>query len=184
MFKNFFKPKKRLSPDKLGQVLYQAIQMGLSHRSELSINSLLDQLEFTENDLISQYEIEVILALMYQVIHAVSNKYEYPAAGYILNGTTKEFLSHSKEMGATNKQLEIFISLFEIRSKQYAEAEENKTLYGPAYWIGKTFLENLTGAEQDILDLDTPIKIAVCSDFLTASLVEVDSVLQKYRIKE
>jgi hypothetical protein len=184
LFKKLFKSKKRPSPDELGQSLYQAIQMGLSQQNELSINYLIDQLEFTESDLYSQYELEVVIGLMYQVIHAVSNKYEYPTTGHILNGMTEEFLAHSKEMGATNKELEIFMSVFEIRSKEYAEAEENKTVGGPAYWLGKTFLENLTGTEQNIHDPDTYMKIAICSDWLTASLVGVDAVLRKCRIKE
>ena len=179
-----FKSKKRPSPDELGQVLYQAIQKGLSQQNEISINYLVDQLELTESDLYTQYELEVIFALMYQVIYAVSNKYEFPTAGNILNGMTNEFSAHSKEMGASNKQLELFLSVFEIRCKEYAEAEENKTLGCPSLWIGKTFLENLTGAEQDIFDPDTYMKTAICSDWLTASLVGVDRVLQKYRKKE
>jgi len=184
MFERIFKSKKEISPRQLGKFLYQAIQMGLSSRSELSIDSLLDRLELTENDLILEYQSEVILALMYQVILAVDSKYNFPIAGYIINGMMEEFLSHTKEMGATGNQLESFLSLFEVRTREYADAEKNKTLYGPAYWIGKSFLENLTGIEQDILDPIAPIKFAICGDFLTASLVGINSVLQKYKITE
>lgn len=184
MFKRIFKSKKEISPDQLGKYLYQAIQLGLSSRSELSIDLLLTRLELAENDLILEYQTEVILALMYQAILAVDNKYNFPVAGYIINGMTKEFLSHTKEMGATDNQLTSFLSLFEVRTKEYADAEKNKTLDGPAYWIGKSFMENLTGAEQDILDPITPINFAICSEFLTASLVGIDSVLKKIKIKE
>lgn len=184
MFKKFFKSRKEVNPHQLGNCLYQAIQIGLSSRSELSIDSLIDRLELTENDLILEYESEIIMALMYQVILAVDNKYNFPVAGYIFNGMTEEFLSHTKEMGATDSQLEAFLSLFKIRTEEYAKAEKNKTLYGPAYWAGKAFLENLTGVEQDILDPITPIKFAICSNFLTASLVGINSVLQKYKITE
>ncbi len=181
MLKRFFKPK--VSARQLGISLYQAIQFSLSSRSELSIQSLIDKLELTEKDLLSEYETEIILALMYQVIFAVDNKYNFPVAGHIVSGMTDEFLAHAKEMVATNSHLEMFLSKFETRSKEYAEAEKNKTLYGPAFWIGKAFLENLTGVEQDIADLMSPIRFAVCSHFLTASLVGINAVLQKYKIE-
>jgi len=185
MFKNIFKTKKKVSTDGLGPVLYQVIQMGLSSQSELSINSLLfDRLELTEDDLILQYEMEVIFGLMYQVVHAVSHKYESPASAQILTSMTNEFIPHSKEIGATDEQLEDFIKLFKHRTVEYIEAKTNKDLYGPAFWVGKAFLENITGDKQDIADPDTFIKIAMCSDFLTATLVGIDSVLKKYKVKE
>jgi hypothetical protein len=91
MFKNIFISKKEKSPEKLGQLLYQVIQMGLSH-DKLSAQALLESLSLTEDDVIESYQTEVIIALMFQVILVVEKEYDYPIAGDILGGMTKEFL--------------------------------------------------------------------------------------------
>ena len=185
--RKFFGFKKEKHPDELGHLLYQAIQMGLSY-DNLSVEYLLDQLGLTENDVVEQYQTEIIIALMFQVILVVERKYEYPLAGDVLDGMTKEFLSHTKEMGGTDENLKYMLALFQQRMKEYYEAESNTTEDGPAYWVGKKFLENLTGKEQNPIQehdryIDMNFNFLIGASYLTSTLVGVDSVLKEYTVK-
>ena len=190
MFKKFFASKKEKSPEELGQLLYQVIQMGLSHE-KLSVEALLKSLNLTENDVVGDYQTEVMVALMFQVILVVEKQYDYPIAGDILDGMTKEFLSHTKEMGGTEEDLKYMLALFQNRMKEYYEAERNTQGDGPAYWVGKKFFENLTGKSQSHVndydrDADMPIKFnfLIAANHLTATLTGIDSVLKEYTVKK
>lgn len=69
MFKNFFKRKKEKTPEELGQLLYQIIQMLLLDEKLsvefLSVKSLLSELDLIENDVVDHYQVEIIIAFMY-----------------------------------------------------------------------------------------------------------------------
>lgn len=175
--------KKEIQPDELGQLLYQVIQMGLSD-DRLSVESLLDQLSLTENDVVKQYQAEIIIALMYQAIVAVVRRYEYPLAGDVLDGMTKEFFSHYKEMDGTDE--DSLLALFQQRVKEYYEAESNTAGHGPAYWLGKKFYEDLTMKDhnsfRDYIAMNNNYLIG--ANYLNGILAGVDSVLDEYTIKK
>jgi len=193
-FINLFTLKNERDPDELGRLLYQVVQMGLSDK-RLSAESLLDKLGLKEDDVVVQYQAEIIMALMFQVILVVERKYEYPLAGDILDGMTKEFISHLKEMGGSDEDLISAFALFQQRVKEYYEAESNTTGNGPAYWVGKNFYENLigkqylkniNGKDPDLMQvyIDMNLKFSIAVNYLTSTLVGVDSIVKKYPAKK
>jgi hypothetical protein len=182
MLTRFFTAKKTIRPHQLGQVLYQAMQTDVASRSALSLSALLDRLKFTEEDLIVGYQTEIIVSLMYQALCAVEHTYDLSVARAIVHGITEALFSHAKTMGATPDELAALVSLFACRSQEYAHAEQNKIVYDHAYWRGKLLFEKMTGGKKETHDPTTPIKVAICSAFLTASLCELNTVVQHYRI--
>lgn len=178
----FFTAKKTIRPHQLGQVLYQAMQTDVASRSALSLSALLDRLKCTEEDLIVGYQTEIIVSLMYQALCAVEHTYDLSVARAIVHGITEALFSHAKTMGATPDEVAALVSLFACRSQEYAHAEQNKIVYDHAYWRGKLLFEKMTGGKKETHDPTTPIKVAICSAFLTASLCELNAVVQQYRI--
>lgn len=182
--------KKEKTSDEIGSIIYQVIQMGLSH-PDLSVESLIKKLKLSKSDLVEQYESEAMIALMFQAILVVESQYDYPSAGNILDGMTKEFVKHLKEMEATEENVKYFLMLFHTRIKEYYEAERNKTGDGPFYWAGKKFFENLTGKNQNhINDSDryanimTKFNFLICANYLTAVLVGLKPMLEEFTIKK
>jgi hypothetical protein len=179
---NFFKSKKRKTSNELGAIIYQVIQMGLSH-DELSAEKLIKELGLDEHDLIQQFYYEVTIALMFQSILAVEKKYSYPLAGDILDGMSREFVNHLGEMGVNDETVKITLTLFHNRMKEYYGACSNISGDGPAYWLGKKFYENLSNKKEDSLNTSLKVNYLIASNFLVSTLKGVDAVLEYIRIR-
>lgn len=184
------KTSNEKTPEKLGQLLYQVIQGGLSHEN-CSVEALLRRLELAETDVVGDYQSEIIIALIFPAILAIEKHYDYPLAGDILDGMIKEFLSHAKEMGGTEEDLKNFMALFHYRIKEYYETVRNSTGEGPFYWIGKKFYENLIGKNQSHVndhdkdtDIPTKLNFDICANHLTANLAGIDGVLKEYTVEK
>ncbi|MBM4273269.1 MAG: hypothetical protein FJ134_02250 [Deltaproteobacteria bacterium] len=183
MFKGFFKDKVKAHD--AGLLLFYVIYKGLFEDDEaISANWLLNKLELDTKELVDGYQIEIILGVMYQAMLIVNNNYKQPTNYLIFNGLTEAYLEVLKEKGviADNIDYNYYLSLWEKRFKEYAEAEKKTTLWGPAYWIGKLFLENIIKKDQDILNLTTNIRIATCAQFLTAKLKGFEGTLKSITV--
>ncbi|MCB0749382.1 MAG: hypothetical protein KDC90_18105, partial [Ignavibacteriae bacterium] len=119
------------------------VQMGIQQEN-MSFNALFNSLKAGPEDFVDNYDIEIIIALLFHVILAVESTYEYPLAGDILDGMTSEFAEHLVELGCNESDIKNALKLYHKRIGEYYEAERNKAGDGPAYWLGKKFLENIT----------------------------------------
>ena len=184
ILKKIFGSKDRKSKEALGVSLYRIVQTSLSHEN-LSIDSLLESLTLTEADVDRNHQTEVTIAFMFQAIVVVEKHYEYPVAGDVIDSMTKEFLSHTKEMGGTEEQVLNMFALYKKRLQEYYDAERNQTGDGPAYWMGKKFYENLTGIKVSHIDdldkeadLSTKFKFLIASNHLTVIMGGLDAVVK------
>ena len=174
--------KKTIRPHQLGHVLYQVLHTDVASGSASSRSALLDRLALTDAELVGGYHTEILFSVMSQAQWAVEHTYARPVAGAIVDGMTAAFVAHTTAMGATPEHAATCVSLFAVRAQEYAQAANHHLFYDQAYWRGKVFLEKMTGEKHAPGDPRTPLHVAICSSFLTASCVAIHTVVDQYRI--
>jgi hypothetical protein len=182
MLIRLFATKKTIRPHQLGDVYYQAIHTEVASHSALSLSALLARLQCTEDARMVGYHTEILIALMAQARCAVEHTYDGSVASALGQGMTEAWCAHATALGATPEACAAFVALFACRSQEYTHAAHHKIVYDQAYWRGKVLFEKLTGGPKEPQDPTTPIKVAICSAFLTASLGALNTVVQQYRL--
>jgi hypothetical protein len=114
----FLKKKYQKTPNELGRILYNIVQMGIQQEN-LSFKVLFNSLDADPEDFVENYEIEIMIALLFQVILAIESTYKYHLSIAVLDGMNTEFAEHLIELGYSKNEFKNVFKLYHKRIVEY-----------------------------------------------------------------
>lgn len=142
--------KKKLTPEELGGLIYEALRASMASEGGLSIQRYVDSLDKNMSDLHSQYVGEIMLGCMFGAILAIERSTSKWIAGRVYSGMKSEFFRHLQEQGATPPQITEWDMVILDHFQGYRKSLEGYEGFEPPWKLGRKFYWNVTGVEEYI----------------------------------
>jgi hypothetical protein len=167
--------RRHYSPEEVGAMIYEALRAGMASDGELSVKTLLDNLDRTEADLHDQYVGELMVGAMFGALLAIDRSTSHWIGEQICQGMHKEFHAHLAEQGASDEQVREWRAVVQGRFLEYRQCMEQYEGFEPPWKLGRQLFWNITGVE-DYLAMS--IKIATL--YVLAARDAVQPLLNQY----
>ncbi len=167
--------RKNYSPQEVGAMIYETLRAGMASDENLSVKTLIENLDRTEAELQDQYVGEIMIGAMFGATLAIDRSTSPWVAEQICRGMHLEFYSHLAEQGASEEQVLEWRVVVQERFHEYRRCMELYEGFEPPWKMGRQLFWNLTGAEEY---LAMSIKIATL--YVLAARDAVQPVLNQY----
>ncbi len=166
--------RKYLRPEEVGSKIYELLRTCVESDGELSLDSLLFNLDLRREALHEHVEGDVMVGLMFSAILATERSTTPRTARKIIMGMTGEFLHHLEEQGADAVQCAEWETTIAAMFLSYRNSMDGYSGFEPPWKLGRQLYWNLVGNE---VYAAMPIKIATL--YLLAAREKVQSLLNE-----
>jgi len=167
--------RRHYSPEEVGAMVYEALRAGMASDGELSVKTLVENLDRTEADLQEQYVGEIMVGAMFGATLAVERSTSSWIGEGITRGMHREFCAHLSEQGASDAQVREWQAVLRGRFLEYRQCMEGYEGFEPPWKLGRQLFWNITGVEEY---LAMSIKIATL--YVLAARDAVQPLLNQY----
>jgi hypothetical protein len=167
--------RRHYSPEEIGAMVYETLRAGMASDGDLSVRTLIENLDRTESDVEEQYVGEIMIGAMFGATLAIDRSTSPWIAEQICRGTQQEFYTHLAEQGASEEQVLEWRAVVQERFQEYRRCMEQYQGFEPPWKMGRQLFWNLTGTEEY---LAMSIKIATL--YVLAARDAVQPVLNQY----
>jgi hypothetical protein len=168
--------RKHLTPEQLGAAIYEHLRAHLASDDELSISTLLRNIERLEETLPEQHQGAIMVGTMFGATMAIERSTGRWVSRRVIQGMHNEFFNHIREQGASFAQVKDWEKIVLDQGEQYRAAMEGfEEELEPPWKLGRLFLWNIIGEEEYVA---TQIKSATL--FLLAARDAAQSLMNKY----
>jgi hypothetical protein len=167
--------RRHYAPEEVGAILYEALRAGMASDGDLSVKTLVENLDRTEAELQEQYVGEIMVGAMFGATLAVARSTSRSIGDRICEGMHQEFYDHLAEQGASVEQVLEWRAVVQGRFLEYRECMEHYEGFEPPWKLGRKLFWNITGVEEY---LAMSIKIATL--YVLAARDAVQPLLNQY----
>ncbi|MBP1647340.1 MAG: hypothetical protein H6Q30_785 [Bacteroidetes bacterium] len=167
--------RRHYTPEEVGSMIYETLRAGMASSGDLSVKTLIDNLDRTEAELHDQYVGEIMIGAMFGALLAIDRSTLPTTRDLICRGMHREFYAHLGEQGASEDQVLEWQVVVQERFREYRRCMEQYEGYEPPWKMGRQLFWNITGAEEY---LAMSIKIATL--YVLAARDTVQAVLNQY----
>lgn len=167
--------RRHYTPQEVGAMIYETLRAGMASDADLSVRTLVQNLDRTEADLEEQYVGEIMIGAMFGATLAIERSTSPWLGEEITRGMHLEFYAHLAEQGASEKQVLEWRAVVQERFREYRRCMEQYEGFEPPWKMGRQLFWNITGAEEY---LAMSIKIATL--YVIAARDAVQPVLNQY----
>lgn len=167
--------RRHYTPEEVGAMIYETLRAGMASAGNLSIKTLLENLDRTEAELEEQYVGELMVGAMFGALLAVERSTTPWTAELICKGMHQEFYDHLAEQGASEEQVAEWQVVVQGRFLEYRRCLQQYEGFEPPWKLGRQLFWNLTGVEEY---LAMSIKIATL--YVLAARDAVQPLLNQY----
>jgi hypothetical protein len=167
--------RRHYSPGEVGGMIYETLRAGMASDGNLSVTTLIENLDRTEAELQDQYVGEIMIGAMFGATLAIDRSTSNWLADQICRGMHTEFFTHLAEQGASERQVLEWRAVVQERFQEYRRCMEQYEGFEPPWKMGRQLFWNITGAEEY---LAMSIKIATL--YVLAARDAVQPLLNQY----
>lgn len=142
--------RKHLSPEELGEMIYESLRAGMESSGDLSVRRFLEALDQEPDALDEQYVGEIIIALMFGATLAMERSASARVAEQLGAGMKSEFLNHLQEQGASAIQKAEWETVLSSRFLEYRHCIEDYSGFEPPWKLGRQLYWNVVGEQRYI----------------------------------
>ena len=128
-------------------MLYEKLRSALESASDLSMESLIRNLDMNTNELDEQYAGETMVGLMFAATLAIERSASAWVIKRIIDGMRTEFDRHLKEQGASDLQREEWATVIARHFLVFKQCLDGYTGFEPPWKLGRQFYWNIIGRE-------------------------------------
>ena len=167
--------RRHYSPEEIGAMIYEALRAGMASDGELSVKTLIENLDRTEAELQDQYVGEIMIGAMFGASLAIDRSTSPWIGEQICHGMHQEFFTHLAEQGASDQQVIEWRAVVRGRFLEYRQCMEQYEGFEPPWKMGRQLFWNMTGVAEY---LAMSIKIATL--YVLAARDAVQPLLNQY----
>jgi len=140
--------RKHLRPEDVGSKIYELLRICAESDEDLSLVSLLSNLDLRREALHEHVEGDVMIGLMFSAILATERSTTPRTARKIIMGMTGEFLHHLEEQGADAVQRAEWEATIAQMFLAYRNCMDGYSGFEPPWKLGRQLYWNLVGNEE------------------------------------
>ncbi len=156
-------------------MIYETLRAGMASSGDLSVRTLIENLDRTEADLHDQYVGEIMVGAMFGATLAVDRSMSPWVAEQVCSGMQQEFYCHLWEQGATEQQVLEWQVVLQERFREYKRCMEQYEGFEPPWKLGRQVFWNITGVQEYLA-----MSIKITTLYLLVARDAVQHVLNQY----
>jgi hypothetical protein len=156
-------------------MLYEKLRSALESQTDLSMESLIRNLDKNYNELDEQYAGEIMVGLMFAASLAIERSASAAVAKRITDGMKTEFDRHLGEQGASDLQRAEWSKVIESHLLVFRQCIDGYTGFEPPWKLGRQFYWNIISREDY-----TAMSVKIATLFLLAARDMCQEVLNEF----